>query len=564
MGKPIKPFELKSSARRFPKGSKVIGAADPDRQMEISLRVRPKPGSGLDDNAMMAMGAQLPSQRQYVAREDFAATAGADPADIAKIDDFAHQHGLNVKSVHLESRTVKLTGSVTSFNAAFGVKLQRVKQGRTTYRMRKGSVTIPQELKDIVVGVHGLDNRPVAKPGVRQVKRVKRVKQAKRSAAAPRDATAIAGFAVADIAKLYGFPTGLTGDGQCIAIIELNVVDSSGAVAGAGYDASDLATYFRGVGMTTPPSVTSVSIDGGANLPGQYPDADREVTLDIEVAGAIAPGAKIAVYFAPNTTSGFIDAVKAAAHDAVRKPSVISISWGGPEDPVGAQQYLDGLSEAIRDAAAMGITVCIASGDNGSADMPSDWDGKPHADFPAGSPFALGCGGTKVTAAGAQIASEVVWNEGIQYGSGGGGVSNYFALPSYQNSANVPKSPTQFVGRGVPDLAGNADPLTGYEIFFNSDGGNTVVGGTSAVAPLMAGLVALMNEATTKKFGKTVGFINPLIYGANAQAVFRRIKDGNNDMYGQLNDLYSAVDGWSACSGLGVPNGASLLQLLST
>ena len=573
MAKRIKPFELKSSARRLPKGSKVLGPADPERHIEISLRVRPKPGAGLDANSLMAMGAQLPSQRQYVTREEFAAKAGADPADVAKIDDFAHAHGLNVKSVHLESRTVKLTGSVEAFNGAFGVKLQKVKQGQATYRMRKGSVMIPQELKDIIVGVHGLDNRPVARPRLRHVKRVKRAKPgkrakrgkpAKRGAAAPRDAAATAGFAVADLAKLYGFPTGLTGDGQCIAIIELNDVNASGAVSGAGYDASDLVSYFQSVGITTPPSITAVSIDGGANLPGKDADADREVTLDIEVAAAIAPGAKIAVYFAPNTTNGFIDAVKAAAHDTVRKPSVISISWGGPENPEGAQQFLDGLSEAISDAAAMGITVCIASGDNGSADMPDNWDGQPHADFPAASPFALGCGGTKLTAGGGQITSEVVWNEGTEHGSGGGGVSNYFALPPYQNGANVPKSPTQFVGRGVPDLAANADPLTGYQIFFKSDGGDTVVGGTSAVAPLMAGLIALINEATTKKFGKTVGFINPLIYGATAQAVFRDITQGNNDMYGRLNGLYTAGPGWDACSGLGVPNGAGLLQLLSS
>jgi kumamolisin len=245
----------------------------------------------------------------------------------------------------------------------------------------------------------------------------------------------------------------------------------------------------------------------------------------------------------------------------VRKPSVISISWGGPENPAGAQQFLDGLNEAIRDAAAMGITVCIATGDSGSADMPDNWDGNPHADFPASSPFALACGGTKLTAAGGGISSEVVWNEGTTHGSGGGGVSEYFPIPAYQNSANVPKAPTQFPGRGIPDIAGNADPMSGYQIQWN--GGRKTIGGTSAVAPLMAGLIALINEATTKKFGKTVGLINPLIYSANAQGMFRDITEGNNDMYGRLGGLYGAGPGWDACSGLGVPNGAGLLQLLS-
>ncbi len=554
MAKQTKRFSLTKSARKLPKGSKVIGAADPKRQIEVSVRVRAKPGSGLDDDALLALGAQQPSQRQYVSREEFAAKAGADPADIAKIDDFAHKYGLNVKSVHLASRTVKLTGSVKAFSAAFGVKLQKVRHEGATYRMRTGSVAIPQELKDIIVGVHGLDNRPVAVPHFRLGKK------AKRGAAAPRGVTGDGSFAVTDVAKLYGFPTGVTGAGQCIAIIELNDIDSNGSVNGAGYDATDLAAFFRGIGVPTP-SVAAVSVDGGANTPGQDSDADQEVVLDIEVAGAVAPDAKIAVYFTPNTTNGFIDAVKAAAHDAVRKPSVISISWGGPENPAGAQQFLDGLNEAIRDATAMGITVCIATGDSGSADMPEKWDGKPHADFPASSPFALACGGTKLTAAGGQVSKEVVWNEGKANGSGGGGVSVYFALPSYQNGAHVPKAPTQFVGRGVPDLAGNADPKSGYQIF--QGGGKMTVGGTSAVAPLMAGLIALINEATTKKFGKTVGLINPLIYGANAQGAFRDITEGNNDMYGKLRGLYSAGPGWDACSGLGVPNGASLLQLLS-
>jgi kumamolisin len=557
MAKREKTFALASSARRLPKGSKRIGAADPKQSMEISVRLRPKQGARMDDQSILALGAQRTSQRQYLTREEFAATAGASPDDVAKIDDFAHHQGLNVKSVHLASRTVKLSGTVKAFSAAFGVKLAKVKRGTATYRMRTGSVQIPADLKDIVVGVHGLDNRPVARPRFRVSKRLARRGGAKKRAGA-RTATD-GSFAVTDIAKLYSFPTAQDGTGQCIAIIELNDIDRKGHPTGAGYNVADLTRFFKGAGIAMP-SIASVSVDGGGNLPG-HSGADDEVVLDIEVAGAVAPGAKIAVYFAPNTTNGFIDAVKAAAHDTARKPSVISISWGGPEDPGGSQQFLDGLNEAVRDAAAMGVTVCIAAGDNGSADMQQgDWDGQPHTDFPASSPFALACGGTKLTASNGQISDEVVWNGGAQDGSGGGGVSVYFALPAYQQSANVPKAPTQFVGRGVPDVAGDADPASGYEIFIN--GSAMTIGGTSAVAPLMAGLIALINEATTQNFGKTVGLINPVIY-ANAQGVFRDITEGNNDIYGTLNGTYSAGPGWDACSGLGVPNGTSLLNLLN-
>jgi kumamolisin len=551
MAKALKRVALTSSARRLPKGSKILGAADREQQIEVSVRVRGKHAAGLDDDALMTLGAEPPSRRQYVSREEFAAEAGADAADIAKIDDFAHQHGLNVKSVHLASRTVKLTGTVGAFNAAFGVKLDKVRHRGATYRMRKGSVLIPADLKGIIVGVHGLDNRPVARPHFRLMPK------ARRRGAAPRRA-ADGSFAVTDIAKLYNFPTGETGAGQCIAIIELNDIDSKGQVKGAGYKTTDLTQFFRRAGIPMP-SVASVSVDGGANKPG-HSDADGEVVLDIEVAGAVAPGAKIAVYFAPNTTNGFIDAVKAAAHDTARKPSVISISWGGPEEPADAKQFLDGLNEAIRDATAMGVTVCIASGDNGSADMGQGWDGKPHADFPASSPFALGCGGTKLTASNGRILEEVVWNEGASGGAGGGGVSVYFPLPPYQRGSKVPKPPVSSGGRGIPDVAGDADPASGYEIFLNGSG--TTIGGTSAVAPLMAGLIALINEATTKKFGKTVGLINPLIYAAGARNAFRDITQGNNDVFGKLHGLYEAGPGWDACSGLGVPDGASLLQLL--
>jgi kumamolisin len=135
--------------------------------MEISVRIPAKRSGVLDDDAIFATAAEPTSRRQYLSREDFAARAGADPADVAKIDEFAHRYGLNVKSVHLASRTVKLTGTVGAFSAAFGVTLNRVKHGSATYRMRKGSVTIPAELEGIIVGVHGLDNRPVAKPHFR-------------------------------------------------------------------------------------------------------------------------------------------------------------------------------------------------------------------------------------------------------------------------------------------------------------------------------------------------------------------------------------------------------------
>jgi kumamolisin len=542
---------LPGSERKAVAGAKSAGAFDADTQIEVTVRIRGKKTVKLAD--LMTQGGLMPADRTYLTRDAFTEDHGADPADVAKIGDFAHDYGLTLIGSSLAQRTVKLSGSVTNLNAAFGVKLQNFKsRGAATYRGRTGAISIPHELKNIVVGVHGLDNRPVATPHFRKLAKGKGIARAR---------NAVNGsLSVPDIAKLYNFPAAFSGAAQCIALIELNDQDNLGNITGTGFKATDIATFFKKLKIPAP-KVVSIGVDGGKNLPG-FSDADGEVVLDIEVAGAAAPGATIAVYFAPNTTQGFIDAIKAAVHDNVRKPSVISISWGGPEDPdgQGSQQFFDGMNEAFLEAASLGITVCCASGDSGSADMEkADWDGKPHADFPASSQTAMACGGTKLIGSGTTIQSEVVWNEGQQGGAGGGGISNVFGLPSYQAGANVPKNSKGKRGRGVPDVAGNADPSTGYQILL--DGKPGVFGGTSAVAPLMAALLARINQRLVAKTGKTAGFVNPLIY-TSASSAFRDITVGNNDIYGKLKGTYTSGAGWDACTGLGVADGAKLLTAL--
>ena len=269
--------------------------------------------------------------------------------------------------------------------------------------------------------------------------------------------------------------------------------------------------------------------------------------LDIEVVGAVAPGAKIAVYFGPNTDAGFLDAISTAVHDSTNKPSVISISWGGPES-AWTEQAMTAFDSAFQSAAAMGITVCVASGDNGSSDGVND--NANHVDFPASSPHALACGGTRLAAANNAISAESVWNDGAQGGAGGGGVSNVFALPAWQNGLQAALTAGGAEGltmRGVPDVCGDADPESGYDV--RVDGSDTVIGGTSAVAPLWAGLIARINGAT----GRPVGFINPLLY-ANASAL-RDVKTGNNGSF-------AAANGWDAASGLGSPNGSKVANVL--
>jgi kumamolisin len=236
----------------------------------------------------------------------------------------------------------------------------------------------------------------------------------------------------------------------------------------------------------------------------------------------------------------------------VNKPSVISISWGGPESNWTAQA-MEQFDQAFQDAGAVGVTVCVAVGDQGSSDGVND--GLAHVDFPASSPNALACGGTTLNVSGDTILSEVVWNDSSSGGGAtGGGISDQFPLPSYQQGVGVPPSANSGgkVGRGVPDVAADADPNTGYEV--DIDGSSAVAGGTSAVAPLWAGLVARLNQA----LGKPVGFLNPNLYGPVHQAgAFRDITSGNNG-------AYSAGPGWDACSGWGAADGAKVLAALKS
>jgi kumamolisin len=428
-----------------------------------------------------------------------------------------------VSSEHAARRTVMLAGTVKQFNEAFGVDLHHFTHPGGGYRGFAGPLHLPDELHDVVEAVLGLDNRPQAMPHFRV--------GPEQPDHASRAAAPAGSFTPLQLASIYGFPAG-AGKGECIALIEL----------GGGFKPADLSTYFSGLGISPQPAVVAVGVDGASNAPtGQPGGPDGEVMLDIEVAGAVAPAARIAVYFAPNTDAGFLDAITTAIHDTTNQPSVISISWGGPESSW-SKQALTTFDQAFQTAATLGITVFCASGDNGSSDgLRGD-----HVDFPASSPHVVGCGGTHLVASGGKIASESVWNHLPSSGAGGGGVSTAFALPTWQHGLTTKKTSGTAAAlkkRGVPDVAGDADPQTGYTV--RVDGQNLVFGGTSAVAPLWAGLVARLNA----RKGSSLGFINPTLY-ANPKA-FHDVAQGNNGDF-------AATSGWDACTGLGSPNGAAL------
>jgi kumamolisin len=512
---PTQRVAVRGSDRKAPADSVAIGIADPKEEVSATVVIRRR-------------NSELPAPGSPpISRDEFAGLYGADPADAEQVARFAAEHDLTVGQIDLSRRSVTLVGTVANVNEAFGTRLRVFQSSDGRYRGRTGELYVPSRLADIVSGVFGLDARPQAKTRFRR----------HMEGIGPR-AAGDTSYTPEAVAALYGFPTATGGSGQTVALIEL----------GGGYTASDLSSYFGKLDVSPAPSVTAVAVDGTLNKPvGDPSSADGEVLLDIEVVGAIAPRAKIAVYFAPNTDQGFLDAITTAIHDSLRKPSVVSISWGGAESTWTAQS-LTAYDQAFQDAGLLGVTVCCASGDDGSADDVSD--GAAHVDFPASSPNVLACGGTRLESSDGKISTEVVWNQGAGNGAGGGGVSDHFPLPSYQAGANVPVSvnPSHFKGRGVPDVAGDADPATGYQI--QVDGQDAVFGGTSAVAPLWAALIALINSQTEQN----VGFLNAMLYARGARAL-RDITSGSNG-------AYKAGAGWDACTGLGSPNGQALLAAL--
>ncbi|MEO8970568.1 MAG: S53 family peptidase [Ktedonobacteraceae bacterium] len=530
---PPQGYERLSGSERQPlPNSRLVGPVDPNESVEVTVYLRTPSTS----NLVNTINEQVQQHGRHLSREEYAANHSASPDDIAKVVDFAGKNDLTVVEKDPVGRKVVLAGTAAAMSAAFATELQRYEHPNGTYRGRTGPIHVPSELDQVIVGVFGLDNRPQAQPHLQLLDKMMIANTAN---------AANVSYTPVQVAQLYDFPTGTAdnGRGECIALIEL----------GGGYKNKDLHTYFQKLNIPMP-KVTSVSVDRGHNHPaGTVDSADGEVDLDIEVAGAIAPGAHIAVYFAPNTDQGFLDAVTNAVHDTTHNPSVISISWGSAEANWTAQA-MQAMDAAFQAAAAIGVTVCVAAGDNGSSDGVTD--GLAHVDFPASSPYALACGGTRLETANNSAPTETVWNDGTNSATGGG-ISDVFDLPTWQANAKVPPSvnANHRVGRGLPDVAGNADPQTGYSVYV--DGQSAVFGGTSAVAPLWAGLIALINQQR----GLSVGYLNPILYQNYAQLVqanaLRDVTSGNNG-------AYSAGPGWDACSGVGSPDGSKLRDALTS
>jgi kumamolisin len=526
-------------------GEQQTGRTDPNSEFQVTLVLRRRREL---PELHAVLGVKPLQQRQHMTREDLGLEHGAIAEDIAQVECFAREHQLELCEVAAHRRAVVLSGNAAAMEQAFGISLVEFEHPRGNYRAATGDVSVPHDLSEVVRSVLGLNTRPCAMR--RRVHHQNTIRPF---------------WTVRELAHAYGFPSDRSAANQSIGLIEL----------GGGYYPEDLQKFFSSLDMPMP-AVRWISVDGEGNSPApveqiqQFLDVVEgkrklsevpedvlsaaqctlEVTMDIELAAALAPGAEIVVYMAPNTEQGIYNAVSKAISDEETLPCALSMSWGEPESGV-SEAYLSSVDEVLRDAAMLGVTVCVSSGDEGA--MNGSRDGEPVVNFPASSPHVLSCGGSTVQKADGENMHESAWNcalHGIS-GATGGGVSRKFGPPDWQKKHGVPLGPTGSEGRGVPDVAGPADPHRGCAILVGGECCSSA--GTSAVAPLWAALVACINT----RLDARCGYITPLLYELSKSGAkpLREITEGNNG-------FYNAGPGWNACTGLGSPMVKQLIEAL--
>jgi kumamolisin len=502
---------------------------------ERALKTAPPAAAPVELTLLVRRQAELPDGLiegpAVITRDELSDRYGADPADLARVEQVLGRLGLKVTSADAVSRLVTVEGPLSLLTEVFGTGVTLFESedpfgpAPVRYTRHDGQLRLPAELDGVVLSIFGLDTQPSARPEFHMLTGRPQIV-----------------YTPLELAGLYDFPGDADGTGQTLAVISL----------GGGYRRQDLEAYFSDLGLAHP-QISNVSVDGAdVNADVATPTKfDLEVTLDLQIAGALAPGARIVNYFTHNTGPGIVKALEAAIH-APTTPTVISLSWGSPEETYSGQLG-NAMNELFADAAALGITVCAATGDCGSGC--GLHDGGSHVNFPASSPYVLACGGTTLIAdpASNTIHSETTWNSGSGSATGGG-VSGIFDLPVWQAGADVPnRFGKDEKGRGLPDVAANADTMTGYQILLNGKSG--CIGGTSAATPLWAALICRLVQA----LGRPVGLLQPLIYHdqkpGQVTAGFRDVVAGDNGAYG-------ARPGWDPNTGLGSPDGQALLATL--
>jgi kumamolisin len=540
---------LKGSQHPHPKEYKKLHPTDPAEQLTVTLILRRNSG-----HTRLTPRTVIIDKKMRPSHDAFAAAHGAEPHELDAVVAFAKTAGLDVLQTDAARRSVVVRGSAAAINKAFDVQLNNYQYDQGVYRSHDAEVNLPADIADYVDAVVGLTNRKVP------AKHFSTAKVARKRASL--DPPNTQPLTPAQVAVLYNFPSG-TGSGQTIGIYEMATSDpDTGKLVPAGYSTSDITATMVALGNLPVPNIIDVPVDGTGNSG----TSDGETGLDITVAGAIAPKATIAVYFAGAETQNMLHALQMMIHPTGSEPvpSVISISYGwGQDDPGTPGSFSESewaqFTQLFEDAATNKITVLVSSGDSG-AQVGSETQAQ--VSYPSSEVWVTSCGGTTIGNVNGSSFDEWVWNDigAAGHGATGGGVSARFEVPSYQAGAAVPvRNGTGKAGRGVPDIAGNASENSGYLQVINGLRPQSV-GGTSAVAPLYAGLVARINANN----GFPAGYLNTLLYTLPTTP-FRDIVGAPgpaNNNFGHVVG-YPAGPGWDACTGRGSVNGQALQVALS-
>jgi subtilase family serine protease len=560
-------------AATVPAGASVTGVLAASAPVQVTLALTPADPQALAAYAQQVSDPGSPLYRHYLSVGQFAARFGAGASQVAAVRSALTQAGLEVGAGSADGLSLSASGTAAEIEGAFDTQLEHVtlSDGTVAY-VDVTDPTLPPAAADAVQNVSGLDTLPAAAP--QSLLRARHAHanlsahvspsvsaHVSPNAAGPSTCIASAaagGYTAAEIGSAYGMDGAWNandlGAGATVGLAELEP-----------YHASDVNAYQACDG--TAATVTNVPIDGGsANCWQSGSNHDDqcglEDVLDIEDVAGLVPNAAIDVYEAPNTRSGLLDLYRTMV---VRDVPIISTSWGACEAATD-NTMLAAENVIFQEAAVQGEAVFAASGDDGTNDCKT---GSRAVDDPASQPYVTGVGGTSM-ASDIPGAPESVWNDtGI--GAGGGGVSREWAQPSYQSGFTQPSSPsplgctaapgatgTSTSCREVPDVSADADPNTGYDIYWS--GMWTSAAGTSAAAPTWASLVALADASSAcTGSGVRVGFADALLYSLPA-ADFQDVTTGANG-YGGVSG-YQAVAGYDMSTGLGAPNGALLLPAL--
>ncbi len=472
---------------------------------------------------------------KYLTTAEFVERFAPTQADYDKVVAYVKGWGFTVDNKHANRTLLTLSSDAKSIESAFNLHLHEYMspEGRKFYAPNNNP-QVPSAIASVIKGIVGLDNHSKWKP-YRQ-----RKEMASGSSVGSRafPSGPGGGFAPSDIVKAYNL-SGMSANGsnQIIALFEL-----------AGYQASDINVYTDYFGLPAA-KLTNVLVDGGS-----ADGIDAEVTLDIELALALAPGSEIYVYEGPNSNQGVIDTYNRIATDNIAKQ--VSTSWGLGEDLEGVQ-FIHAENAIFQQMAAQGQTIYAAAGDSGAFDdYPHNGSETLVVDDPASQPYVVGVGGTSLTvnANTGAYQMESVWNNGLAKGAGGGGVSSVWPIPSWQKNVSGVYSMTN---RNVPDVSLDADPNTGYSVYF--EGEWQIYGGTSCAAPLWAAFTACVNQSREAASKPALGFANPILYalasGISYTANFHDVTTGNNL-------FYNAGPGYDNASGWGSFNGTNLYASL--